>query len=136
MNKTELNNKLAEIYKTLPFIKKLVYWKKRDEHTLSDPEYADLLLIDDWDRLMDLAVANKMNIVYNSGIVMCTNDNIHLESFIKKNKTPQAIARFEVAMAIASLAIDGIEFIKDHESPQAAARYAIAMALIKLAEDK
>ena len=68
-----------------------------------------ILLIDDWNRLMDLSVDNKVNIILNDGVVMCTNDR---------------------------KVVDSIEFISDHDTDKDATRHAIAMALVKLAEDK
>ena len=93
MNKIELNDKLAELYNI--------------EKTLWDK----VLLIDDWSRLMDLAVDNRLHIdifdVFTAIFWLSSKDNsMHHEEN------------------------------KKHESPQAATRFAIAMALVKLKEDK
>ena len=94
MTKFQLNNKLSELYK----IKNCLY---------GDANSPDILLIDDWNRLMDLAVDNKLNIYFSLDVVTCTNNKDVIESN---------------------------EFMSDHESPQAATRFAIAMALVKLKE--
>ena len=95
MNKLELNDKLAELYGIEP--------KNNYIHVGNG-----FLLIDDWSRLMELSVANKLRIEnWPNGVWVENND------------------------------FDGIEIIySDHESPQAATRFAIAMALVKLKEDK
>ena len=94
MTKIELNNKLAELYN----IDNCTYMGDR----------INTYLIDDWSRLMDLAVDNKLSIHINKNDVVCVHKSY-------------------VIMA---------EFFDEHESPQAATRFAIAMALVKLAEDK
>ena len=99
MNKLELNDKLAELYK----IPKIALGR------INQLTFAEVLLIDDWSRLMDLAVDNKVNIILNEGVVMCTNDR---------------------------KVVDSIEFMSEHDTQKEATRYAIAMALVKLAEDK
>ena len=106
MNKTELNNKLAELYGLQPF----TYFNFMQPFPPSPPlKPLQVLLIDDWNVLMDLAVNNRVNIILNEGIVMCTNDR---------------------------KIVDSIEFMSEHDTPQTATRCAIAMALIKLAEGK
>ena len=47
MTKFQLNNKVAELYKIKPSL-------------YGDENMPDILLIDDWNRLMDLAVDNKI----------------------------------------------------------------------------
>ena len=113
MTKLELNDKLAGLYNLPSKKEELTYWKERDEYTLTDYEYADILLIDDSARMFDLAVKNKIDLVhYGDGVE----------------------ARYEIKNDCFYYR-EGAIYI-DHESPQAAARYAIAMALIKLAEGK
>ena len=88
MNKQELNNKLAELYDLKPKLGKLY-------------------LIDDSARLFDLAVHHKIGFVAMNNIVLAGKDDIGSKASYS-----------------------------DHESPQAAARYALAMALIKMKESK
>ena len=88
MNKQELNNKLAELYGL-------------------EPKLGKLYLIDDSARLFDLAVQHKIGFVAMNNIVLAGKDDIGSKASYR-----------------------------EHESPQAAARYAIALALIKLKESK
>ena len=88
MNKQDLNNKLAELYEL-------------------EPKLGKLYLIDDSARLFDLAVHHKIGFVAMNNIVLAGRDSIQI-----------------------------VQHYSDHESPQAAARYAIALALIELAESK
>ena len=88
MNKQELNNKLAELYGL-------------------EPKLGKTYLIDDSARLFDLAVQHKIGFVAMNNIVLAGKDDIGSKASYR-----------------------------EHESPQAAARYAIALALIKLAEIK
>ena len=88
MNKQELNNKLAELYDLKPKLGKLY-------------------LIDDSARLFDLAVQHKIGFVAMNNIVLAGKDDIGSKASYR-----------------------------EHESPQAAARYALAMALIKIKESK
>ena len=104
MNKSELNNKLAELYG----IEKLRI-SFEDDGERPAPIIVKILLIDDWSRLMDLAVHERLNIYMNLDIVTCTNDKDVVEIS---------------------------EFMSDHESPQAATKYAIAMALVRVNESK
>lgn len=102
MTKLELNNKLAELYGLVGTHKRI-----SGIDIIEGNIYAYDLLIDDWSRLMDLAVTNRLRIeIYEFGV------------WIDYKDTPLEI------------------LISDHESPQAATRFAIAMALVKLAEDK
>ena len=109
MNKLELNNKLAKLYKIFGTHKRICGIDSKKGNI-----YAYDLLVDDWSRLMDLAVDNNLSINqvinYQSG---------ELFSVCATSKTGSTHA----------------DFI-DHESAQAATRFAIAMALVKLAEDK
>ena len=88
MNKQELNNKLAELYGL-------------------EPKLGKLYLIDDSARLFDLAVQHKIGFVAMNNIVLAGKDDIGSKASYR-----------------------------EHESPQAAARYALAMALIKMKESK
>ena len=92
MNKEELNNKLAELYGL-------------------EPKLGKLHLIDDSARMFELALANDIWIQpYNHlGFIYA-----HFRCNHELNKASY----------------------REHESPQAAARYAIAMALIKMKESK
>ena len=103
MTKLELNNKLAELY----------FLPKATELGFIDGLRQELLLIDDWNRLMYLAVANHINICH------ITNAN---EEYFSVYATANNRKYFED--------------YSEHESPEAATRCAIAMALVKLAEDK
>ena len=96
MTKLELNDKLAKLYTQCPF-------------SLANLKY--VLLIDDWDRLMPLALRHDISVQPSSFLGL-------IYSHTKANLL------FEKA------------FYKDHESPEAAAQYAIATALVKLAESK
>ena len=88
MNKQDLNNKLAELYEL-------------------EPRLGKLHLIDDSARMFELAVQHKIGFVAMNNIVLAGKDDIGSKASYR-----------------------------EHESPQAAARYALAMALIKLAEIK
>ena len=103
MNKSELNNKLAELY----------FIPKATELGFVNGLRQELLLIDDWSRLMDLAVDNHLNICH------ITNAN---EEYFSVYATANDRKYFED--------------YSEHESPEDATRYAIAMDLVKLAEDK
>ena len=104
MNKFELNDKLADLY----------FIPKATEIGFINGLRQELLLIDDWNRLMDLAVDNNLSI--NQVINYQTGELFSI-------------------CATSKLGSTHADFI-DHESPQAATKYAIAMALAKLAEDK
>ena len=104
MNKSELNNKLAKLYGIAGTHKRICGIDSKEGNI-----YAYDLLIDDWNRLMDLAVHERLNIYMNLDIVTCTNDKDVVEIS---------------------------EFMSDHESPQAATKYAIAMALVRVNESK
>ena len=97
MTKLEINNKLAELY---PEIANSIL-----EASIKLPK--GYLLIDDSGRIFDLAIKYKIGTVPMLHIFLAGNTGVE----IKENYS-------------------------DHESPQAAARYAIALALIKLAESK
>ena len=90
--KQELNYKLADLHKIEPA-----------SYVGSHYTY----LIDDWNRLMPLAILNNIGFVAMNTIVLAGIDEIEAK-----------------------------ENYSDHESPEAAARYAIAMALVKLKESK
>ena len=104
MNKSELNNKLAKLY-GIDGMYKHIYEVDMKEGII----YRDDLLINDFNRLMDLAVDNGICIYTYEDCVMCAK--------------PYAMMPTK-------------EFYENHESPQATTKYAIAMALVKLAEDK
>ena len=107
MTKLELNNKLSELYGIVGTRKRIFRIDYIEENI-----YVYDLLIDDWIRLMDLAVDNELFIQIYSDFIdvyAFTTDSIKA----KQNE----------------------KYI-NHESPQAATRFAIAMALVKLAEDK
>ena len=108
MNKLELNDKVAELYNKAD---SLFYVTEMDD--LKQPVMNEVLLIDDWNRLMDLAVDNKIFEVFE-----CRQTDNY---FSLRNR---ANLQYTIILN------------KDHESPQEATRYAIAMALVKLAEDK
>ena len=91
MTKLELNDKLSEFYGLKPF-------------TMIG---GDIPAIDDWNRLMPLAINHKIGFVAMNNIVLAGRDDIEAK-----------------------------ENYSDHESPDDAARFAIAMALVKLAEGK
>ena len=84
MNKQELNNKLAELYDL-------------------EPKLGKMHLIDDWNRLLPLALNNKIGFVAMSDIVLAGRDSIQI-----------------------------VQHYSDHETPSDATRHAIAMALIEL----
>ena len=101
MTKLELNDKLAELYNI-------------DNCTYMG-DIINTYLIDDWSRLMDLAVDNGINYV-------CYKHYGYCKAWI-------GLREEDTSFAFA-------ENLKDYESPQAATRFAIAMALVKLKEDK
>ena len=98
MNKFELNDKLAGLY----------FIPKATEIGFINGLRQEILLIDDWNRLMDLAVDNRLRVYFCSSCAICTDGK-------------------EIQIN---------EFISNHESPQEATKFAIAMALVKLEEDK
>ena len=89
MSKEKINEKLEELYGLEPCV--------------SQPKLGKLYLIDDSARLFDLAVQHKIGFVAMNNIVLAGRDSIQV-----------------------------VRNYSDHESPQAAARYALAMALIEL----
>ena len=97
MTKLELNDKVAELYGELNFKYASKYLNIK------------IFLIDDWSRLMGLAVDNGICIHIYEDCVMCAK--------------PYSMMPTK-------------EFYENHESPQATTKYAIAMALVKSAEDK
>ena len=100
--KLELNDKLAELYSLDRFTMK----------SGDDPVFSyQIRLIDDSGRIFDLALENDIWIQpYNSlGFIYA-----HVRKDVSFDKV----------------------FYKDHETPQAAARYALALALVNLAESK
>ena len=101
MTKLELNDKLAELYNIDPYINPLNLGKR--------------YLIDDWSRLMDLAVDNGINYV-------CYKHHNYCKAWIGVMSDDSRFAF--------------VEELSCHESPKAAVRFAIAMALVKLKEDK
>ena len=103
MTKLELNDKLAELY----------FLPKSTELGFSDGLCQELLLIDDWNILMKLAVANHINIGH-----IVNDNNDYFSAYATTNDRKY------------------FEDYSEHESPQSATRFAIAMALVKLAEDK
>ena len=98
MTKRELNDKLAELYG--------LEVSMMTDYDIYGNDF-EVLLIDDWNRLMPLAILNNIGFVAMNTIVLAGIDEIEAK-----------------------------ENYSDHESPDAAARYAIAMALVKLAESK
>ena len=103
MNKIELNNKLAKLY-GIDGMYKRIYEVDMKEGII----YRDYLLIDDWNRLMELSVDNGLSIHTNKNDVLCTYEGDVISD----------------------------EFFDEYESPQAATRFSIAMALVKLKEGK
>ena len=103
MTKLELNDKLAE----------LCFIPKATEIGFDNGLRQELLLIDDWSRLMDLAVDNEIMIRVNISENIVSARNIRW--LIQDSCWTE---------------------ITGHESPQAATRLSIAMALVKLKEDK
>ena len=101
MNKQELNEKLASLYGVE---KTKFYCNMISDGSVWENE---VLLIDDWDRLMPLAILNKIGFVAMNDIVLAGRDEIQDK-----------------------------QSYSDHETIEAAAQYAIAMALVKLAEIK
>ena len=106
MTKLELNNKLAKLYVIAGTRKRICGIDSKECNI-----YAYDLLIDDWNRLMDLAVDNHLNI----GHIINDNNN-YFSVYATANDRKY------------------FEDYAEHESPQAATRYAIAMALVKLKE--
>ena len=106
MTKLELNDKLAEL-SGIDRMHKRICEVDMKEGII----YTDDLLIDDWTRLMDLAVDNRLHtdIFDEFTLIFCLSS--------KDNRMHH-------------------EENKKHESPYAATRFAIAMALVKLKEDK
>ena len=109
MTKIELNDKLAELY-GIDGTHKLICGI---DSVSNRPIFVDDLLIDDWSRLMDLAVDNGINIAF-------TPDEEYVKSFSVR-------AEFNKIYNYSQL-------VSDHESPQDAVMFSIAMALVKLAE--
>ena len=87
-SKEKVNERLEELYDLVPRIGKIY-------------------IIDDWNMLMPLALKNKIGFVAMNNNLLAGRDSIQI-----------------------------VQHYSDHESPQAAARYAIAMALIELAESE
>ena len=115
MTKTELNNKLAELY-NLPAKKVLIVDLSStsitgDQKDIYTTSYA--LLIDDWSRLMDLAVDNGINIEF-------THDEEYVKSYSVR---PEFNKIYNYS-----------QLVSDYESPQDAVRFSIARALVKLKE--
>ena len=108
MTKLELNNNLADLYGLVGTHKRI-----SGIDIIEGNIYAYDLLIDDWSRLMDLALDNKIFELFES---RQTNNYFSL-----KNRSNLQYMVF---------------LNKDHKLPQAATRFAIAMALVKLKEDK
>ena len=103
MTKEELNEKLAELY-----------GEDGGYEIVNENKYSDsitTLLIDDWNRLMPLAIKNKLS-------VLPIDDSCMTILYGEGSELSEKIMN------------------KDHESPEAAAKYAIALALVKLAESK
>ena len=109
MTKLELNDKVAELY----------FIPKATELGFINGLRQELLLIDDWSRLMDLAVDNKLSIFNTVNV-----GNQLLPKFATYNGV-KIIFNGDYVIS---------EVFGDHESPQAATKYAIAMALVKLKE--
>ena len=103
MTKIELNDKLAELYE-LP---------KATEIFGDGGFHQEHLLIEDWSRLMDLAVDNGINIAF-------TPDEEYVKSFSVR-------AEFNKIYNYSQL-------VSDYESPQDAVMFSIARALVKLKE--
>ena len=104
MTKQELNKKLADLY------------------GLHEAEmYEDNLvhLIDDSSRMFELMIDNKIAFEL-SGLFYISGVEQEYVAARKIGVWPNRV----------------IAFLKDHETPQAAARFAIALALVKLAESK
>ena len=89
MSKEKINEKLEELYGLEP--------------CLSQPRLGKTYIIDDWNRLMPLALNNKIGFVAMNNVFLAGCDSIEI-----------------------------IEYYSGHETPCDAARYAIAMALIEL----
>ena len=102
MNKLALNYKIATLYGVDPFLQCMVGFDINEGNI-----YKYIPFIDDWNRLMPLALSNKIGFVAMNTIALAGIDEIEAK-----------------------------ENYSDHESPEAAARYAIAMALVKLKESK
>ena len=96
MTKLELNDKLAELYNIEPYINPLNLGKR--------------YLIDDWTRLMDLAVDNRLHIdifdVFTAIFWLSSKDNSMHHEENKKHESPQAATRFAIAMALVKVAKD------------------------------
>ena len=115
MTKSELNEKLAELY-NLPAKKAIIVDLSStsitgDQKDIYTTSYA--LLIDDWDILMKLAVDNGINYV-------CYKHYGYCKAWIGLREEDTSFAF--------------VENLKDHESPQDAVMFSIAMALVKLKE--
>ena len=91
MTKLELNKKLADLYG----LEAMSYFQRA------------ILLIDDWNMLMPLALNHKIGFAAMNNIFLAGRDGVEIK-----------------------------ESYNDHESPEDAAKYAIALALVKLAESK
>ena len=111
MTKLELNEKLAELYGIKPHFQTIVGFDVNEGNM-----YAYLPLIDDSARMFDLAVEHKVQIL---------NTKLWFQA---KVELPTIVLSQEWILHQ--------EHFKNHETPQAAARFAIAMALVKLAESK
>ena len=109
MTKIELNEKLAKLYG----IEKLRI-SFEDDGERPAPIIVKILLIDDWSRLMNLAVDNKVFDIFE-----CRQTDSYFSLRNREN-----FQNLQIFMN------------KEHESPQAATKYAIAMALVKLKEGK
>ena len=118
MTKLELNNRLAELYDE--YQDEHYYTGKYDGFSM---EFNAVLLIDDWNRLMPLALAH--------GISLSLLGDLYADGDINR-----VLARANTPNNVTYSSIAESQKYTDHESPEDAARYAIAMALVKLAESK
>ena len=89
MNKQDLNNKLAELYQLDSYINPLGLGKS--------------YLIDDSARLFDLAVQHKIGFVAMNNIVLAGKDDIGSKASYREHESPQAAARYALAMALIEL---------------------------------
>ena len=106
MNKLDLNYKIATLYEVDPYLQCMVGFDINEGNI-----YKYIPFIDDWNRLMPLALEHDIWI------------------------QPYKSLGFLYAHVRKDLIFDAV-FYKDHKSPDDASKYAIAMALVKLAESK
>ena len=111
MTKLELNEKLIELYGLKPLFQSFAGFDVN-----GGVVYEYIQIIDDSEIMFDLMVEHKVQIL---------NTKLWLET---KVELPTIVLSQEWILHK--------EHFKDHETPQAAAKFAIAMALVKLAENK